>query len=128
MTIDVNEKPGSPKPQKPLVRMLDTDLNKPVKHDHEMIKCPHCDQKPIIMFLPIKDMSEKGRRFKGEVPIDYCLVDLVRCLKVAGIETKSSCCGHGAGYGSIELMDGRELLVKRAKVATKSEKDEKKEQ
>ena len=124
MTINVNEKPSSPKPQaelkgqKPTVKMLDTDLTK-CTHDHETEVCPRCDQKPIIMRLPIKDTSGKGRRFKGEVPIDFCIADLVRCLNAKGIDTKSSCCGHGAEYGSIELMDGRELIVKRAKVAEK---------
>ena len=127
--IEDGETQMKPKGQKPLVRMLNTDLNRPDKCDyetinclhcdHETLVCPHCGQKPIIMLLPIEDMTAKGIKFRAEVPIDYCLVDLVRCLKVAGIETKSSCCGHGAEYGSIELMDGRELIVKRAKVAEK---------
>ena len=106
--------------RKPLVRMLNTDLNAPDELVHETLVCPHCSQKPVIMLLPTKDLTGKGIKFKAELPIDFCIADIVRSLNAKGIETRVSCCGHAAGnLGSIELMDGRELLVKRAKVAEK---------
>ena len=36
-----------------------------------------------------------------EIPIDKCLVQYVKALNDAGIQTSMSCCGHGEGDGFI---------------------------
>ena len=46
------------------------------------------------------------------VKVDACIAPIVQALNDAGIDTTSSCCGHGKGDGSILLADGRELVVK----------------
>ena len=43
--------------------------------------------------------------------IDQCIAPLVRALNNYGIPTVSSCCGHGKIPGSIELADGRVLMI-----------------
>ena len=44
-------------------------------------------------------------------PVDPCIAPIVQALNDAGIQTRASCCGHGAQPGSIMLMDGREVLI-----------------
>ena len=49
---------------------------------------------------------------KGRVRhIDPCIAHIVAALNAAGIETVSSCCGHGRILGSISLSDGTELIL-----------------
>jgi hypothetical protein len=45
-------------------------------------------------------------------PIDRCIAPIVAALQAGGINMRASCCGHGAGDGSIDLADGRRLVVK----------------
>jgi len=47
--------------------------------------------------------------------IDSCIADIVRALSEGGIKMRGSCCGHYKGNGSIELQDGRQLIIKRSK-------------
>lgn len=47
--------------------------------------------------------------------IDLCLAHIIAALNAGGIETRASCCGHGAQDGSIVLVDGREFVVKKFK-------------
>ena len=48
--------------------------------------------------------------------IDICIADLVAALNAANIQTVASCCGHGEQDGNIFLEDGRELIIRAAKV------------
>lgn len=43
--------------------------------------------------------------------IDRCIHHIVSALNAAGIETTMSCCGHGKMPGSINLADGRVLVI-----------------
>ena len=43
--------------------------------------------------------------------IDYCIHPIVAALNAAGIYTTHSCCGHTKTKGSIELKDGRVLII-----------------
>jgi len=46
-------------------------------------------------------------------PIDSCIVSIVEALEKGGIMMGGSCCGHGKGDGSILLVDGRELIIRK---------------
>ena len=48
---------------------------------------------------------------RTEIPVDACIADLVQAINDAGIETVTSCCGHGKGSGEIILRDGRRLEI-----------------
>lgn len=54
--------------------------------------CKNCDEYP----------NEKG--------YDYCIAPLIKALNDSGIETVTSCCGHGKA-GNIALRDGREFII-----------------
>lgn len=43
--------------------------------------------------------------------IDSRIADIVDSLQKGGMDMRSSCCGHGKGFGDILLQDGRILLV-----------------
>ena len=43
--------------------------------------------------------------------IDSCIADIVRALQEGGIDMRASCCGHGKTSGTIQLVDGRTLVV-----------------
>ena len=57
------------------------------------------------------DVSCNGSEKWKDCKIDSCIADLVQALQLAGINMRSSCCGHGKGEGEITLADGRMLLV-----------------
>lgn len=63
--------------------------------------CYPCDR----VRTPVVEIGGKPRS------IDACIVDLVKALNAAGIETIASCCGHLVRLGSIILRDGREIVV-----------------
>lgn len=46
--------------------------------------------------------------------IDECIAPIVKALNDAGIETIESCCGHGKGPGTIDLLDGRRIMIIKA--------------
>lgn len=46
------------------------------------------------------------------VCIDWCIHHIVAALNAGGVFTKACCCGHGKKDGTIELEDGRTLIVK----------------
>ena len=62
---------------------------------------------PIFESRPCK----KCDKSPGNGGIDPCLKPMIEALNRAGIETVSSCCGHGRRPGNIALKDGRELMV-----------------
>lgn len=43
--------------------------------------------------------------------IDACIADLVETLNNAGIYTIQSCCGHGRINGSIQLLNGIDIVL-----------------
>lgn len=51
------------------------------------------------------------RTERKRVQIDRCIAPLVAALDAAGIDMRSSCCGHGKGPGEIVLQDGRRVTV-----------------
>lgn len=48
--------------------------------------------------------------------IDYCISDIVAALNAANIKTVASCCGHGEIDAAISLVDGRDIIIKNAKL------------
>ena len=49
---------------------------------------------------------------KGRIRcIDHCIHHLVAALNAANITTVASCCGHNKLRGSIDLEDGRTLII-----------------
>jgi len=72
----------------------------------DVSSCAHCGRDPV----PV----ELRDREKGEwtiCAIDPCIANIVRALQRAGIDMRSSCCGHGQGPGEIALADGRILAI-----------------
>lgn len=59
------------------------------------------------------DLSCTGKARWKRVGIDSCIAPIVKALQRAGIDMRGSCCGHGKCDGSIQLQDGRELVVRR---------------
>ena len=55
-------------------------------------------------------MSHTGGVRWKYIEIDACIADIVQALQVAGIDMRSSCCGHN-GWGEIILQDGRILMI-----------------
>lgn len=60
------------------------------------------------------ELSYTGEARRAVKAIDACIADIVKALDAAGIAMCSSCCGHGQYEGSIELADGRTLVIKQA--------------
>lgn len=50
-------------------------------------------------------------RIPGDGGIDPCILTIIEALNQGGVETVSSCCGHGRRPGNIVLRDGREILI-----------------
>ena len=46
--------------------------------------------------------------------LDECIAPIVKALNDAGIQTIESCCGHDSGLGTIDLLDGRRIMVIKA--------------
>ena len=64
------------------------------------------------MMLPIPaELSHTGERYMKSVLIDTCIAPIVKALDDAGIEMAASCCGHNKGHGSIDLVDGRRIVI-----------------
>ncbi len=57
------------------------------------------------------DLSCNGQEKWKEMGIDTCIAPMVRAFQEAGIDMRGSCCGHGRGFGNIELADGSGLLI-----------------
>lgn len=72
--------------------------------------CQHGDTVPVMVLLS-PDLSHTGRARWKVMPIDKCIAPLVEALQVAGINMRSSCCGHGKANGEIILEDGRILQI-----------------
>jgi len=65
---------------------------------------------PVAVKIPA-DLSCAGEEHWKAAKIDSCIADLVRALQEGGIDMRGSCCGHGKTLGSIDLADGRALLI-----------------
>ena len=77
-----------------------------------MIHCGDCGNKQSPVYVHIDaDLSCTGSEKWRWYLIDECLVPFVDALQKAGINMRGSCCGHGIGYGQINLSDGRMLRL-----------------
>lgn len=76
-----------------------------------MSMCTWNDTLPVEVTVPA-DLSHTGEERREFKPIDRCIAPIVSALNVAGIRTRSSCCGHGQAPGEILLADGRTLVVR----------------
>ena len=72
--------------------------------------CNWGDSELVQVTIPA-DLSATGRTRKCFKPIDRCIAPIVAALEAAGIQMRSSCCGHGERNGLIELQDGRRLVI-----------------
>lgn len=67
-----------------------------------------------VLSVPIPaDLSHTGEARIAEKGVDRCIAPIVAALNAGGIATRSSCCGHGRGPGTIALQDGRSLVIER---------------
>ena len=68
-----------------------------------------------VLDLPIPaHLSHTGKEYRKKVPVDACIAPIVKALNDAGIKTIQSCCGHDKGHGTIDLMDGRRVMIIKA--------------
>jgi len=68
----------------------------------------------VMVYVKVPaDLSATGRDEWRLKAIDACIADIVAALQAAGIDMRSSCCGHGKELGHIELQDGRMLIIGR---------------
>jgi len=51
--------------------------------------------------------------WKKNCKIDKCIAPLVRAFEKAGIRMFGSCCGHDKSGGSIYLLDGRIISIRK---------------
>lgn len=73
--------------------------------------CKQGNNEVIKLRIPA-DLACSGKSYMKWVKIDRCIAGLVEALQEAGIDMRSSCCGHGKGDGRIDLQDGRTLVIK----------------
>jgi len=76
-------------------------------------KWPHCpcrETENVLVHIDA-DLACEGKEKWKFVKIDKCIVPLVKALQTGGINMRASCCGHGRDIGSIDLSDGRKLLI-----------------
>ena len=67
-----------------------------------------------VLSVPVSIPSESSDAEKIEwkdVPIDSCIVPLIKIFNDAGMYTKYSCCGHEKTAGYIFFHDGRIMLL-----------------
>lgn len=74
--------------------------------------CEHGNHVLVRVRIPA-DLACEGRAKWKRMQIDSCIAPIVAALQRAGIHMRGSCCGHGKGDGSIELQDGRCLIVRK---------------
>ena len=68
------------------------------------------------------DLSYTGKERWAKKGIDKCIAPIVKALQEGGIDMRGSCSGHGKFPGTIELQDGRLLLIVNAKEYWKNNK------
>lgn len=66
--------------------------------------CEHGTYKEVL----VKTYPDNIYKYKK---VDSCIADIVDALNRYGLETTTSCCGHGSGESSILLEDGRQLFI-----------------
>ncbi len=74
--------------------------------------CKHGEDTLVEVLIPA-DLSCNGVAHWKWAKIDRCIAAIVNALQGAGINMRGSCCGHGKGDGSIELEDGRVLIIRK---------------
>jgi len=80
--------------------------------------CEHGDT--VERMVPIGPLdAHDGKPRWDYKPVDRCLAPIIDALNGCGVLTRSSCCGHGEGHGSIVLHDGRELAIKKTIIASR---------
>lgn len=72
--------------------------------------CVHGTETLTTVTIPA-DLSHTGHAYSKCVGIDSCIASVVAALEAAGVLMRGSCCGHGATDGTIQLVDGRTLVV-----------------
>lgn len=79
-----------------------------------MSDCKNCDGEcgSVATYAGQACMPLNGKL----VGIDWCIHQIVAALNAGGVRTVACCCGHGKQDGVITLEDGRELVVRRARL------------
>ena len=72
--------------------------------------CKWGTYKKVRVKIPA-DLSSTGKTRWVIEKIDFCIADIVEALQKAGIDMRSSCCGHNKCEGEIRFQDGRGLLI-----------------
>lgn len=72
--------------------------------------CDHGDTVPVRV-RTAAHLSHTGNARWKYAQVDRCIASLVETLQMGGIDMMASCCGHNKGHGSIDLVDGRRLVI-----------------
>lgn len=72
--------------------------------------CLPGEMKEILVKIS-EDLSHSGISFWKYQKIDKCIAPIIDALQKGGIDMRGSCCGHGKGYGRIDLQDGRIIQI-----------------
>ena len=65
--------------------------------------CSWGDTLPVLVKIPA-DLSATSEEYWKVKQIDSCIAPIVRGLQEAGIDMRSSCCGHGKARAEIILQ------------------------
>jgi hypothetical protein len=79
--------------------------------------CEHGTHEMVRVKIPA-DLSHTGEARWKDCGIDACIAPLVRALQEGGIDMRASCCGHGKTHGTIDLADGRRLVIQTPGIKT----------
>ncbi len=72
--------------------------------------CEYGDTVSVTVWVdPALSCSGIGRW--KDAQIDRCIAPIVSSLQRRGVNMLGSCCGHGKGIGSIDLVGGKSLTV-----------------
>ena len=71
-------------------------------------RCDNCGGKETYANQAMMPINGKVRC------IDWCIHQIIAALNAGGVETFSSCCGHGVHDGEIVLENRRVLIIKAA--------------
>lgn len=81
--------------------------------------CEHGSRTQLEVMVDAS-VAYEGVSLRKSMPIDTCLVPLVKALDGAGIYMLGSCCGHGTRLGEILLADGRALYIQDLPIRSES--------
>lgn len=73
---------------------------------------PSSDEDTVKVKVKIPaDLSCSGKEKWKYAQVDGSVAQIVRALQAGDVDMRGSCSGHGEVFGTIDLQDGRTLLI-----------------